>query len=111
MDELVRDIAESFAFSILYENKYEYDESSGQIRIAANTTLTTMRNWGFLCDYGLVTENTDDYLEIDPDNDTSHLDSIAINYLHKTLKQLLIDVYNNRGKNFLNFSASSRIMS
>jgi len=49
MDELVRDIAESFAFSILYENKYEYDESSGQIKDCGNTTLTTMRNWGIFC--------------------------------------------------------------
>lgn len=104
MDELVRDIAESFAFSILYENKYEYDESSGQIKDCGKYNLDDYEKLGdFLCDYGLVTENTDDYLEIDPDNDTSHLDSIAINYLHKTLKQLLIDVYNNRREEFLKF--------
>jgi len=87
MDELVRDIAESFAFSILYENKYEYDESSGQIKDCGKYNLDDYEKLGdFLCDYGLVTENTDDYLEIDPDNDTSHLDSIAIKLFAQNAK-------------------------
>jgi len=49
MDELVRDIAESFAFSILYENKYEYDESSGQIKDCGKYNLDDYEKLGIFC--------------------------------------------------------------
>jgi len=104
MDAFVRDIAESFAFSILYENKYEYDENSGKIKDCGKYNLEDYDKLGdFMCDYGLMTHDIDNYLDIDPDNGTSHFDEVALNYLHKTLKQLLIDVYNKRRDEFLKF--------
>ncbi|GAE87666.1 hypothetical protein [Acetivibrio straminisolvens] len=109
MNVFVRDIAESFAFSILYENKYEYDEASGKIKDCGKFNIEDYDKLGdFMCDYGLMTPDNDNFLDIDPDNSTSHFDEIALNYLHKTLKQLLIDVYNKRPEEFHKFFGIER---
>ncbi len=109
MDLFLRDIAESFAFSILYENKYEYDEASGKIKDCGKYNLADYNKLGdFLCDYGLMTCKNDSYIDMDPDNDTSHFDAIAQNYLHQTLKQLLMDIYNARRDDFLKFFGIDR---
>lgn len=104
MDMLIRDIAESFAFSILYENKYEYDDNSGKIEERGKYNLDDYDKLGdFVCDYGLMTGKNDSYVDIDADNVTSHFDTIAINYLHKTLKKLLIDTHSKHREIFLKF--------
>lgn len=104
MDKLIKDIAENFAFTILYQDKYEYDEVTGKIENCGKYNIEDYNKLSdFVCDYGLSIDENASYLEIDPDNVSSHYDTIAINYLHETLKQLLKDVHNERRDDFLMF--------
>ncbi|HAA42815.1 MAG TPA: hypothetical protein DCE02_02255, partial [Ruminiclostridium sp.] len=53
----------------------------------------------FLCDFELTLNEEDELLDID--NHSSFLVSIAENYIHVTLKNLLMEVYEKRRSDFI----------
>ncbi|TYQ15849.1 UNVERIFIED_CONTAM: hypothetical protein Cloal_2339 [Acetivibrio alkalicellulosi] len=103
MDYFIKEVAESFAYIILFENKYEYNEESESISKHGNYNINNYNELGdFMFDFETMLNGDNDYLN-DIDNKSSFLDNIAINYLHNTLKQLLIDVYEQRKEEFIKF--------
>ena len=86
MDLFIKDVAENFARIVLFEKKYEYNDSNNQIENKGSYDLDKYEDLeDFLCDFELTLNDEDELLDID--NHSSFLVSIAENYIHVTLKK------------------------
>ena len=102
MDIFIRDVAESFVRIVLFEKKYEYNDSNGEIKKSGNYDINQYKELGdFLCDFEIALDDEDELYDID--NHSSFLVSIAENYIHVTLKNLLMDIYAKRKADFIEF--------
>lgn len=100
MDLFIKDVAENFARIVLFEKKYEYNDSNNQIENKGNYDLDKYEDLeDFLCDFELTLNDEDELLDID--NHSSFLVSIAENYIHVTLKKILMDIYEKRRDDFI----------
>ncbi|MFZ5985817.1 MAG: hypothetical protein ACOYWZ_01650 [Bacillota bacterium] len=104
MDKFIKDVAQAFAYTILFENRYEYDEADDKIKNCGSYNIEDYDVLGdFLCDYDLLISKSSDFSSDYIDGCSSYLDNIAVNYLHETLKELLKDVYKERRSSFVKF--------
>ncbi|NLD48056.1 MAG: hypothetical protein GX660_12835 [Clostridiaceae bacterium] len=104
MDKFIHDVAEVFAYTIMFQNKYEYDETDGKVKDRGSYNIDEYESLNdFLSDYELLMGREGEYQDIDLDNASTYLDSVAINYLHETLKKLLKKVYSERRGDFIRF--------
>ena len=104
MDKFISDVAEVFAHTIMFQNKYEYDHTDGKIKNMGSYNIDEYENLDdFLTDYELLMGGDGEYQGIDIDNTSTYLDSVAINFLHETLKMLLKKVYSERREEFVRF--------
>jgi hypothetical protein len=103
MDKFIKDVADVFAYTILYQDRYEYDESEQKIKNMGKYDIHEYEILDdFLSDYELIMSNSS-YSEIEMNTDNTYLDSIAVNYLHDTLKQMLKGIYKDRNIEFVKF--------
>ncbi|MDQ2086641.1 hypothetical protein RBH29_09415 [Herbivorax sp. ANBcel31] len=103
MDIFIKDVAENFVRIILFEKKYEYNDKTDQIEEAGDYDINQYHELGdFLCEFEIALGNDIEDLK-DTDNSSSFLSSIAENYIHVILKDLLMDIYEKRKKGFIDF--------
>ncbi|NLI58931.1 MAG: hypothetical protein GX387_10530 [Clostridium sp.] len=102
MDMFIKDVAESFVRIVLFEKKYEYNDSNAEIEKKGNYDINQYEDLeDFLCDFEITLNDEDEFYDID--NQSSFLVNIAENYIHVTLKNLLMDIYKKRRADFIKF--------
>ena len=102
MDMFIKDVAESFVRIVLFEKKYEYNDSNAEIEKKGNYDINQYDDLeDFLCDFEITLNDEDEFYDID--NQSSFLVNIAENYIHVTLKNLLMDIYKKRRADFIKF--------
>lgn len=100
LDLFIRDVAESFVRIVLFEKKYEYNNTDDKIENKGNYDINQYEELGdFLCDFEITLNGEDELYDID--NHSSFIVSIAENYIHVTLKNLLMEVYEKRRSDFI----------